>query len=353
MPALPLYTAGSRISNVVQEYGSRVPVHQPMLTYLARRLVLAVLLVAVVSASALLLARLAPGDILSEQVGTGVSGRALQAERARLGLDRPFLEQAANWAARAVRLDFGTSLMYGRPVAGMVAERARNTAILALVSLVIATLIGIPAGVVTGSRNSAAAWAIRAASVVALSLPSLVSSLLLVFVAARTGWLPTGGMSTPDAALGGWLGAVADLARHLVVPACAIAVPLSATIERLQSQATAEAMGEVFVRAAAARGVPPGRLVWRHALKPALRPVASIYGLIFGSLLSGSFVVEIVTAWPGLGRLMFDALRSRDVYLVAGCAAAGGAFLAAGALLSDVLLAVLDPRLRGRMEADS
>lgn len=324
-----------------------------MLSYLARRLVSAALLVAVVSASALLLARLAPGDILSEQVGTGVSGRALQAERARLGLDRPVLEQAIDWAARAVRLDFGTSLMYGRPVAGLVAERAANTAILAIVALLLATLIGIPAGVVSGSRTGVAPAAIRAVSIVALSLPSLVSSLLLVVVAARTGWLPTGGMSAPDAAGAGWLAALADLARHLVVPACAIAVPLAASIERLQSQATAEVMGEVFIRAAAARGVPPRRLVWRHALKPALRPVVAIYGLVFGSLLSGSFIVEIVTAWPGLGRLMFDALRSRDVYLVAGCAAAGGAFLAAGALLSDVLLAAIDPRVRGRMEAES
>ena len=280
-----------------------------MLSYLARRLVLAVLLVAAVSASALLLARLAPGDILSEQVGTGVSGRSLQAERARLGLDRPVIEQALDWAARAVRFDFGTSLMYGRPVAGLVAERARNTAILAVVALLLATCIGIPAGVVSGSRPGIAPAAIRAASVVALSLPSLVCSLLLVVVAARTGWLPTGGMSSPDAAGGGWLAGLIDLARHLVVPACAIAVPLAASIERLQSQATAEAMGETYITAAAARGVPRRRLVWRHALKPALRPVVSIYGLIFGSLLSGSFVVEIVTAWPGLGRLMFDALR--------------------------------------------
>ena len=324
-----------------------------MLSYLARRLVVAVLLVAVVSASALLLARLAPGDILSEQVGAGASGRALQAERARLGLDRPVLEQALDWASRAIRFDFGTSLMYGRPVAGLVAERARNTAVLAIVALLLATLVGIPAGVVSGSRSGLAPSAIRTASIVALSLPSLVSSLLLVVVAARTGWLPTGGMSSPDAAGGGWVAALLDLGRHLIVPACAIAVPLSASIERLQSQATSETMGELYITAAAARGVPARRLVWRHALKPALRPVVSIYGLIFGSLLSGSFVVEIVTAWPGLGRLMFDALRSRDVYLVAGCAAAGGAFLAAGALLSDLLLALIDPRLRGRLETGS
>jgi peptide/nickel transport system permease protein len=323
-----------------------------MLRYLARRLLFSVLLVAVVSSAALLLTRAAPGDITSEQVGTGVTARSIEAERARLGLDRPVAEQFARWASRAVRLDFGTSLMYGRPVAGLVAERAANTFALAFAALLAALLAGVPLGVVSGSRHGPVAGAIRAASLLALSLPTLVSSLLLVFVAARTGWLPIGGMQSADAlAARGWLASAADLARHLVLPALALALPLVATIERLQSQATATTLGERFVTAAIARGIPPGRLLWRDALKPSLRPVAAVFGVIFGNLLSGSFIVEIVTSWPGLGRLMYDALRSRDLYLVAGCAAAGGVFLAVGALVSDVALAAIDPRLRGREEA--
>jgi peptide/nickel transport system permease protein len=194
---------------------------------------------------------------------------------------------------------------------------------------------------------------IHGLSIVLLSLPSLVSSLLLVFVAARTGWLPTGGMSSMEPAAAGWFAAAVDLARHLVVPAAALALPLMATLERLQARATAEVLREPYVIAARARGVPERRIVWRSTFKPALRPVVSVYGLIVGSLLSGSFVVEIVTAWPGLGRLMYDALRSRDLYLVAGCAAAGGLFLALGSLASDGALAVLDPRLRGRVGGDA
>jgi peptide/nickel transport system permease protein len=325
-----------------------------MLRYLARRLAFSVLLVAVVSSSALLLTLAAPGDITSEQVGTGASARAIDAERARLGLDRSPLAQYGAWLARAARLDFGTSLMYGRPVAGLVAERARNTLVLALAALAAALLVGVPLGVVSGSRRGAVPGAIRAASLVALSTPTLVSSLALVLLAARTGWLPIGGMWSADAPLmRGWLAAAADLGRHLALPALAIALPLAATIERLQSQATAETMGERFVTAAVARGVPPGRVLWRAVLKPSLRPVASVLGVVIGNLLSGSFVVEIVTSWPGLGRLMFDALRSRDLYLVAGCAAAGGVFLALGALLSDALLAAVDPRLRGAEEVRS
>ncbi len=320
-----------------------------MTAYLARRLVSALLLVVFVSSSALVLTGLAPGDVTAEQVGTGVPPEALRAERARLGLDRPLWQQYVDWAWRAARFDFGTSLMYRRSVASLVGERAINTALLAVAALLLATLVGIPLGVVAGSRRGAASGAIRSGSLVALSLPSLVSSLLLVYLAARTGWLPTGGMTSPEVSAG-WLAQAADVARHLVVPTLALALPLAATLERLQAQAMAETLAEPYVTAARARGVPEQRILWRTALKPSLRPVASVYGLIFGSLLSGSFVVEIVTAWPGLGRLMYDALRSRDLYLVAGCAAAGGIFLAFGALLSDLTLAWVDPRLRGRAE---
>jgi peptide/nickel transport system permease protein len=322
-----------------------------MLRYLARRLAFSLLLVAVVSSAALMLTLAAPGDITSELVGTGATARSLESERARLGLDRSPLEQYGAWLARAAQLDFGTSLMYGRPVAGLVAERARNTLLLAVAALAMALAAGIPLGVVSGSRRGFAAGAIRAASLAAVSTPTLVGSLVLVLVAARTGWFPTGGMTSAEAdSARGWLETAADIVRHMILPTLALAVPLAATIERLQSQATAETMGERFVAAAEARGVPPGRLLWRHVLKPSLRPVAAVFGLVVGNLLSGSFVVEIVTSWPGLGRLMYDALRSRDLYLVAGCAAAGAVFLAIGALLSDAALAVVDPRLRGKQE---
>jgi peptide/nickel transport system permease protein len=153
-------------------------------------------------------------------------------------------------------------------------------------------------------------------------------------------------MTSIDAADYGWLAWLRDVAWHLPVPALALALPLAAMLERLQSQSTSETMGEPYMLATLARGVSRRRLVWRDGLKASMRPVASIYGLIVGGLLSGSFAVEIVTSWPGLGRLMFDALRSRDLYLVAGCAVVGSIFLAAGTLLSDVALALVDPRMR-------
>jgi peptide/nickel transport system permease protein len=118
--------------------------------------------------------------------------------------------------------------------------------------------------------------------------------------------------------------------------------------ERLQAQAMGEIVAEPFVLATLARGVPRSRVIWRDALKASLRPMAAVYGLVVGTLLSGSFAVEVITAWPGLGRLMLDALRARDVYLVAACAGAGSIFLAVGTLVSDAALAFVDPRATER-----
>ncbi len=316
--------------------------------YLARRIVAAFVLVAVVSSGALLLTRLAPGDFASELFG-GATAESIAAERARYGLDRPIGSQYLDWLGRAARFDFGVSLIYRRPVAELVGQRALNTSILALASLVVATLLGLPAGVLTGSRRRGLlASPVRGASIVLLSLPSLVTSLVLVMAAARTGWFPTGGMQSAGAWEAGVLAGLADLAWHLPLPTLAIALPLAAMIERVQSQSLGEALAMPFATAALARGVPRSRLIWRDALRPSVGPVAAMYGFILGSLLSGSFVVEVITSWPGLGRLMYDALRARDLFLVAGCAAAGSLFLAAGALLSDIVQAWADPRLRQR-----
>ncbi len=316
-----------------------------MTAYLARRLLFALFLVFAVSSSAMILARVAPGDYVTEALGPGAHPDALAQARARYGLDRSVFAQYGDWLSHAARFDFGRSMANDRPVGELIPERAANTALLAASALLLATFVGIPLGIVSGSRrHGAVAGTIRALSIVLLSMPPLLTSLFLVFLAARTGWLPIGGMRSAGAPGGLTL----DLLRHLIVPATALAMPLAAMFERLQSQAIAETIGQPFVLATLARGVPRSRVIWRDALKAALRPIASVYGLVVGTLLSGSFAVEIMTSWPGLGRLMLDALVARDVYLVAGCAAIGSVFLAAGTLLSDAMLAAVDPRAMER-----
>ena len=343
-----------------------------MCRYLLRRALFALLLVFFVSSLSLRLVRLAPGDYASDLFGgIGANPALVAATRARYGLDRPIAEQYAVWLGRAARLDFGDSLLYRRPVSELIRQRAANTAILAFAALLVATFVGLPLGVVTGSRRDDSAAnelvsgiivsTIRGASVLFLSVPPLLMALLLVFLAARTGWLPVGGMTSSgatgsgfgirdlgfgDSGFGVWAAWARDVAWHLPVPALALALPIAAMLERLLAQSMAETIGAPFILSAQARGLSRDRIVWRHALRVALRPVISIYGLIIGTLLSGSFMVEIITAWPGLGRLTYDALRGRDVYLVAGCAAAGALFLAIGSLIADAAQVIVDPRLR-------
>jgi peptide/nickel transport system permease protein len=313
--------------------------------YLLRRLLLALMLVAVSSSTALLLTRLAPGD-LTTQLGPGATADEIAAARQKYELDRSPLAQWGRWVGRAVRLDFGESFLYNRPVAPLVRASALNTAALAITALVTATVVGISCGIVTGSRRGFVPSLLKALSFAAISIPPLLASLLLAFVAARTGWLPVGGMGSVDALEQSWPAWLLDLARHLPLPVIALALPMAATFERLQSQSIADALHQPFVTAAVARGVPGRDLVRRHAWRVSIRSICGVYGIAIGALFSGSFVVEYVTAWPGLGRLMYEALRARDIYLVAGCAAMGSVFLAIGTLAADLLLALVDPRVR-------
>jgi peptide/nickel transport system permease protein len=296
--------------------------------FLLRRAIAAVALVFIVASGSLLLAQIAPGDYAAQ---LGGDPAVLAAERARLGLDRPVAEQYTNWLRRSLTLDLGDSFQYRRPVRTLVGERAANTALLAAIALILATALGIPCGIVTGSRRGGfLVSVIRTASIVLLSVPPLITSLVLVTIAVRTGFAPISGSIS---------------ASRLIVPALALAFPMAAALERLQSQALRDALDRPNMMAALARGVPKSRVIWRHAWRLSLGPILAIYGVMIGSLFSGSFAVEIVTSWPGLGELMRQALMSRDTYLVAGCAAAGALFLAAGVLIADVLHAAIDPRI--------
>jgi ABC-type dipeptide/oligopeptide/nickel transport system permease component len=294
--------------------------------FVLRRVSAAALFVSAIALAALVIVHLAPGDATTELRAIGASDDTIARARERLGLDRPFVEQAARWVASAARGDLGESSLFGRPVGALVAGRLAATARLASVALLLATVIGVPLGMFTGARPSH--WVARLVtpvSVALLSCPPLVGALALLWVAASTGWLSF----EPGA---------------LAVPVLALSLPIAASLERLQSQAAREAMAAPDMLAAAARGIPPHRLVWVHAARQSLRPVLGVYGVLIGSLFGGAFAVEVITSWPGLGRLMYDALRGRDVNLVAGCALAGASCLMVGNLLADVARAVVDPR---------
>ncbi len=296
--------------------------------FAVRRVASAVVFVLIVAAGAFTLTKLAPGDATTELRAAGASPAVIARERARLGLDQPFTHQALTWATGMLRGDLGDSSTFGRPVRALVVERAAATARLAGLALFLATVIGLPLGVVSGATPRH--WIARVTSPVSLALvscPPIVGALALLLLGASTGWLSIES------------GAIA-------VPALALALPLAASLERHQAPAGRDVVAAPDLIAAAARGIPPVRLIWVHAARQSLRPVLGVYGVVIGSLFGGSFAVEVITAWPGLGRLTFDALRGRDVFLVTGCALAGAVCLTAGNVIADLLRAVVDPRAR-------
>jgi peptide/nickel transport system permease protein len=304
------------------------------------RVLSSLLLVWFVASCAFLLSAVGPAPL-----AIGASQEEVEAWRRETGADRPLLARYVTWLGGALVGDLGTSSLYRAPVAPLVAGRAANTAVLALAALVLALLVGLPPAIYAARHPaSLLARAIRAASLAMLSVPPFIGALALVFLAARTGWLPAGGM-TSGAELSGFAWMV-DVLWHLPVPALALALPLAATFERQQAAALAEALALPAVQNARAKGVPPRRVVYAHAWRLSLKPVAALGGLALAALLGGAFVVETISAWPGLGRLIHDAVRARDVALVSGCAIAGSAMLAAGIFLSDLLVAWLDPRAR-------
>jgi peptide/nickel transport system permease protein len=294
--------------------------------FAARRLAAAVLLVAVVSTSALVLVRLAPGDATTSLTLARVDEATIAATREKLGLDRPISAQLLAWVGGLARLDLGQSSTYGRPVRDLIGERAINTARLASVALVLAMAVGLPLGLITGARpDGLAAACVTPVSIALVSCPPIVGALGLMLIALRTGWLSV----SPGA---------------IVLPALALALPLAAIIERIQSQATADVIGGPGAQGAAARGLPRWRVLWIHTARQAARPVLGVFGVTLGSLFSGSLAVEWVTSWPGLGRLMYDAIVGRDLFLVAGCALVGAMLIAIGNFVGDLLLAAADPR---------
>jgi peptide/nickel transport system permease protein len=231
-----------------------------MIRFALRRAAAGLLFVILVALSAFVLTHFAPGDATGELAATGAKADAIRAERARLGLDQPLPQQIARWGRGLIAGDLGMSTQFRRPVGELVVERAGQTAILASAALVLATLIGIPLGVISGATPRH--WVARLTepvSLVLLSCPPLVLSLLLLFLAATTGWMPM----TPGA---------------LMLPMLALALPVAASLERLQAQAVRDVVSAPDLVAAAARGVPRARLIWVHAARQSLRPVLGING---------------------------------------------------------------------------
>jgi peptide/nickel transport system permease protein len=320
-----------------------------MLVYLAQRLAHLVALVAVASLLTFVAGAWAPGtyeDAL--RLEPAYSPSTIAAIRARDGLDEPAAARFARWLGSFLRGGLGVSVEYRTAVAPLVAARAVRTLLLGIAGTSLAWLVALPAGVLMAARaGTAVDRCCRAALAAILALPEPVLAIGLMLFAAHSGWFPAGGMLSARLDAGTpWLVKVADSARHLVLPASVLGLSLVPTIARHVRSSVAAVLSAPFVTAARARGVPERRLLFRSALRVAAAPLISLAGLSLAALLSASLLVEVVTGWPGLGPLLVEATRSRDLPVVAGATVCSMVMLTVGTTLSDVFARVADPRIR-------
>lgn len=319
-----------------------------LLRFLLGRSVKAVIVVAAIIVFQFVLIRLAPGDPAS--VIAGQSGAAdplfMQQLRAQFGLDRPLHEQLLIYLRDMATLDLGFSHRQQQPVAALIAERLPATLLLTLTAFAFAVTGGVALGVMAARRvGRVADSAITVLALTFYATPIFWVGLLLVLVfSVWLEWLPSFGMFTVGADLTG-LSYAADVGRHLILPALTLGLFFLAIYARLARASMLEVADQDFVRTARAKGVPEGRIVRAHVLRNALLPVITFAGIQAGQLVGGSILVETVFAWPGIGRLAFDALLARDYATLLGVFFCTAVMVVAFNLVTDILYAVIDPRV--------
>lgn len=290
----------------------------------------------------------APGSYADAIDNPRLSPASRAAVRSHFGLDRPPLAQYGSWLRAALSGDLGTSFMYRKPVARVIAEALPPTLVLGGAGLAITLGLGLALALASTRRPHG--WADRVISVLSLGfsgVPSfwLAGMLILVF-SVGLGWLPPSHMRSTDAAGLGALARAVDAARHLVLPALCLGLVGAAGTARYLRATLLDVRASRYLLAARARGLSESRLLWVHALRPALLPVVTLIGLSLPILVSGSVVVETVFSWPGMGQVAFNAARARDIPLVLGATLVGAVAVILGNLVADLLYAVVDPRAR-------
>jgi peptide/nickel transport system permease protein len=317
-------------------------------TYIFRRLLQTIPLMFGISALTFLLLQLTPGDFLNQMAeNPAISAQTLEAMRRNFGLDQPWWQQYFLYLKNVfLHFDFGQSFSRHQPVFQVLKEGLMNTLLLASAAALVTWLLAIPLGVWAAVRQYS--WIDKGLSMIAfiwLSIPEVLSGLLLLLFAARTGWFPVGGMRSIDWQDLDTVGRIFDLLHHLALPAFVVGlIPLASRMRQMRANLL-DVLRLDYVTTARAKGLDENVVIFKHALRNALNPLITLFGFTLGYLLSGSFIAEIIFSWPGLGRLTLDALLTQDQYLVMGSILMASATLVAGNLVADLMLAIADPRI--------
>ncbi|HEU67692.1 MAG TPA: ABC transporter permease [Candidatus Acetothermia bacterium] len=333
-----------------------------MLAFVARRLAQVVPVFLGVTFVVFVLMYLTPGDPVELYMGRAgiVSQEEIARVRHELGLDRPFTEQYGRFLWGVVRGDLGRSIAHRRPVSALILERIPATVELTVFAALIALIVAIPAGVIAAVRRNT--WLDAAGTIVSLvgvSMPGFWLGLILIIVfsvtlrvlpvagrmAYGTGLDPRTGFLLLDAVLqGNWV-AFVDVLRHLVMPSLALSAGMMAMTMRLTRSSLLTTIHQDYVRTARAKGAPERRVIACHALRNALLPVVTAVALNLGALLGGNMIIETVFGWPGLGRLVVEAVNNRDYPLIQGCVLVYAVTYVLLNLVADLSYAYLDPRI--------
>lgn len=316
--------------------------------YLERRMVHAMLLLISVSIFCFLLSDLAPGSFFDEmKLNPQISPATVAALRSQYGLDQPLLVRYVRWTKSVVHGEWGYSFAYNSPVRSLLMTRARNTLLMTVLAMVLVWLVAVPVGVWTASRPGKLSDRISMAGTsFMIAVPEIVLALGLLYVAVRSHQLPVGGMSSVDFDHLARAAKAKDVAMHALIPVAALVLASLPVLLRHVRASMIEVLQAPFIQAARGHGIRQSRLLFRYALPAAANPLISLFGLSVAGLLSGSLLVEVITGWPGLGPLLLEASMSRDFYVVIGVVMASTFFMVLGSLLADVMLVVVDPRVR-------
>ena len=311
--------------------------------YILKRLVSAIPVLLGITIIVFLIMSLIPGDPATAILGSYATPENVEKLNQDLGLDKPMVQRYGIWIGNMLTGDFGRSYSLNRPVLDEILERFNATLILAGTSFVLCSVLGILAGVISAARQYGLAdKAITFVVLIGISVPSFFLGMMMILLfAVKLRWVPVSGMY---AIYGG--GDLPDLLNHLIMPALALAAVATGVIARLSRSAMLEVLRQDYIRTARAKGVPERRVIMGHALRAAMVSIIPVLGIQAGFVLSGAIYIEIVFQWPGVGRMLVDAILKRDLLLVQG----GVVFVAACYVLFniavDVAQSLLDPRIK-------
>lgn len=304
------------------------------------RLFLTLPVVWVVVSLVFLLIHLVPGDPILQMLGEGATPADIGALRHQYGLDQPLWAQYLHYWNGVLHGNLGQSIRLHDSVAHLIAQRYPYTLALTVAALLLGLALALPAGVAAAvKRGRPADQAISVVSLFGLSVPGLVlGPVLIVVFSISLGWLPVSGANSGAGRGIDW--------RYLILPAIAMGGSLAAILTRMVRTAMLEELGQDYIRTARAKGLSERAVLWRHALPNALVPIVTVVGLQFGALLAGAIVTEKIFSWPGLGRLVVDAISNRDYALVQGCLLAIGLTYVLVNMLTDLVYRWVNPRMR-------